>query len=151
MNKTNPLPKNPALAPLSVLLGTWTVEMVHSKLPDPLTWQDSFDLLENAFIIWHWQGKNEVPQGTFIIGRNENKSDNLYTALYYDARGVSRLIHMSFENGIWRFWRNDLDFSQRFEGKVSEDGNVIIGNGDASYDGGKEWEHDYSITYTRII
>ncbi len=150
MIKTNAIPENPALAPLSVLLGKWNVEMVHAKLPDPLTWQDSFDLLENAFIIWHWQGKDEVPGATFIIGRNENKSRNTYSMLYYDARGVSRILHMSWANGIWKFWRKNPDFSQRFEGKISEDGNIIIGSGDASSDGGKTWEHDYSITFTRI-
>jgi hypothetical protein len=150
MKKTSMLPKNAALEPLSFLPGKWNVEMVHAQLPEPLTWQDSFELLENAFILWHWQGKNEVPPATFVIGRNENKSDDLYSALYYDARGVSRLIHMSFENGTWRFWRDDPEFSQRFEGKVSEDGNVITGSGEASKDGGKTWKHDYSITYTRI-
>lgn len=150
MNKTNPLPQNSELEPLSFLIGKWNVEMVHAQLPDPLTWQDNVDWLENGFIIWHWQGKKEVPQATFIIGRNENKSDNLYTALYYDARGISRLIHMSFETGTWKTWRNDPEFAQRFEAKVSEDGNTITGNGDASKDGGKTWEHDYSITYTRI-
>ena len=144
------LPKNSALEPLSFLVGKWNVEMVHAKLLDPLTWQDSFELLENAFIIWHWQGKNEVPQATSVIGRNENKSVNAYTMLYYDAREISRILHMSFESGSWKFWRDDPEFSQRFEGNVSGDGNVITGNGDASYDGGETWEHDYSITYTRI-
>lgn len=150
MENTNALPKNPALEPLSVLLGKWDVRMVHAKLPEPLAWQDSFDWLENAFIIWHWQGKNKVPRATFIIGRNENKSGNLYNMLYYDVRGVSRLLDMSFENGIWKFSRNDPEFSQRFEGRVSDDENTITGSGDASHDGGETWEHDYSITYTRI-
>jgi hypothetical protein len=56
---------------------------------------------------------------------------------------------MSFADGIWKFWREDSDFFQRFEGKISEDGNSIIGSGENSYDG-KNWEHDYDITYTRI-
>lgn len=139
-----------ALSPLSILIGKWNVTMTHVAIPTPLSWQDSFDWVEDTFIIWHWEGKNEVPKATFIIGRNENKSDNIYTTLYYDSRGISRILEMSFENGIWKFWRNGSDFSQRFEGKVSEDGNTITGKGEMSHDGGDTWEHDFSITYTRV-
>lgn len=150
MTKSYTLPKNSALEPISVLLGKWHVEMIHAKLPEPLSWQDTVDLLEDSFIIWHWQGKAEVPQATFIIGRNENDSGDLYSMLYSDARGISRLMNMSMENRIWKFSRDNDEFSQRFEGIISEDGNRIIGKGDASYDGRKTWEHDYTITYTRI-
>lgn len=150
MANTNMLSKNPELEVLSFLIGKWEVEMKHSAIPQPLTWQDTIDWLEDSFIIWHWQGKNEVPQATLIIGRNENESGNMYTMLYYDARKISRTMEMSFENGIWKFWRINSDFSQRFEGRVDESGDVISGQGDASGDGGKTWTHDYSITYKKI-
>jgi hypothetical protein len=142
--------KNAALIPLSFLIGKWNVKMVHIALPEPLSWEDSFEWVEDSFIMWHWQGKDEVPKSTSIIGRNENKSGNMYTMLYHDKRGVSRIMDMSFENGIWKHLRLDSDFSQRFEGIVSKDGNVITGKGEASMDGGKTWKHDFSITYTRI-
>jgi hypothetical protein len=142
--------KNAALMPLSFLIGKWHIEMKHIALPKPLNWEDSFEWVEDSFIIWHWQGKNEVPKATSIIGRNENNSGNMYTMLYHDQRGVSRLLEMSFENGIWKYWRLDTDFSQRFEGNVSKDGNVIRGKGEASKDNRKTWEHDYSIIYTKI-
>jgi hypothetical protein len=142
--------KNAALAPLSFLIGKWNVEMEHTALPKPLSWVDSFEWVEESFILWHWQGKDEVPKSTSIIGRNENKSGNMYTMLYHDIRGVSRVMDMSFENGIWKHVRLDSDFSQRFEGIVSEDGNVIKGKGEASEDGGVIWKHDFSITYTKI-
>ncbi|CAN5237266.1 hypothetical protein BH09PAT2_BH09PAT2_05970 [soil metagenome] len=142
--------KNTALTPLSFLIGKWNVEMVHTALPNPLKWVDSFEWLEDSFIIWHWEGKNEVPKSTSIIGRNENKLGNIYSMLYYDSRGVSRILEMSFENGIWKFGRLDSDFSQRFDGTVNDDRNIITGNGDASRDGGKTWEHDFAITYRRI-
>jgi hypothetical protein len=142
--------KNAALASLSFLIGKWNVEMVHSALPQLLNWEDSFEWVEDSFIMWHWQGKNEVPKSTSIIGRNENKSGNMYTMLYYDVRGVSRIMEMSFESGIWRHLRLDSDFSQRFEGIVSKDGDVINGKGEVSKNSGKTWVHDFSITYTRI-
>lgn len=47
----------------------------------------------------------------------------------YDARGVSRISEMTFANGIWKFWRNDTDFYQKFEGKVNEAGDTITGEG----------------------
>jgi hypothetical protein len=149
MEKTTLFSKNPSLSPLTVLIGTWTVEMSHVALPTPLTWQDSFEWLDNAFIIWHWEGKNEVPGAKILISRNENKPINTYSMFYYDTRGVSRIFDMSFDNGIWKFWREDADFFQRFEGTISEDGDHITGKGENSSDG-KKWEHDFSITYTRI-
>jgi hypothetical protein len=142
--------KNAALTPLNFLIGKWSVEMVHVAISHPLYWEDSFEWVENSFIIWHWQGKNEVPKATSIIGRNENKSGNIYSMLYYDVRGVSRVFEMSFANGMWKYYRLDPDFSQRFEGIVSKDGNDIKGKGEMSKNGGKTWQHDFSLTYTRI-
>jgi len=142
--------KNTALTPHSFLIGKWNVEMVHTALPKPLNWEDSFEWVEESFIIWHWQGKNEVPKATSIIGRNENKSGIIYTMLYYDNRGVSRILEMSFEDGLWKYSRLDSDFSQRFEGMVNEDRNVIKGKGEVSKDGGETWNDDFSIIYTRI-
>lgn len=142
--------RSAALTPLNFLIGKWNVEMVHSALPHPLNWEDSFEWIEESFIMWHWQGKDEVPKATSILGRNENKSGNPYTMLYHDSRGVSRVMEMSFEKGIWRYTRLDSDFSQRFEGIVTKDGEVIKGKGEVSKNGGKTWVHDFSITYTKI-
>jgi hypothetical protein len=142
--------KNASLTPLVFLIGKWRVEMRHVAIPKLLTWEDSFEWVADSFIIWHWQGKDEVPKATSIIGRNENKTGNVYTMLYFDSRGVSRIMEMSFENGIWRHLRLDSDFSQRFEGIVNKDGSVIKGKGEASKNGGKTWVHDFSITYTKI-
>lgn len=144
------LPKNPALIPLEVLIGKWSVTMRHIAIPQPLTWQDTFGWLDNAFIIWHWRGKNEVPKATSIINRKREKQNNKYIMFYYDVRGVSRIFEMSYENSIWKFWREDHDFYQRFEGKISEDKQTIIGKGEISHDGGKSWKHDFDISYTRV-
>ncbi|CAN5175533.1 hypothetical protein BH09PAT1_BH09PAT1_7360 [soil metagenome] len=69
---------------------------------------------------------------------------------YYDARGVSRIFDMTFNNGIWKSWREDSDFYQRFEYMISKDGNSIEGKGEISHDSGKTWDHDFNITYTRL-
>ena len=150
MSKTSVFTKNPALEPLSVLIGKWNVKMSHVALPNPLTWQASFEWLDNAFIIGRWDGKNEIPRTIFLIGRNENKPSNKYSMFSYDSRGVSRIYDMSFEKGVWKFWREDSDFFQCFEGKINEEADAITGNGKNSFDGGKKWEPDFTITYARI-
>ncbi len=150
MSETILLPKNPSLASLNVLIGKWSVTMTHNSLPHPLTWQDSFEWIENAFILWHWQGKNEVPKAQSIIGHSDNSLGKMFKMFYYDSRGVSRIFDMAFDKNIWKFRREDTDFFQRFERKISEDGNTITGEGENSYDAGKNWKHDFDITYTRI-
>jgi hypothetical protein len=151
MDKVDKYPRNQELEPLSFLIGNWKVEMKHTAIPEPLTWEDSFEWFEDAFIIWHWQGKNEVPKATFIIGRNENKSDNIYSMLYYDARGVSRMLEMSLVKNIWKFWREGSDFYQRFKGEINDARNIITGIGEMSHDKGSTWKYDFSISYTKIV
>lgn len=144
------LPQNTQLAPLSFLIGTWNVTMKHTALPEPLNWQDTFSWLNNGFIVWHWQGKNEVPQATLIIGCNEKKSENQFNIFYYDARGISRFMEMSFENKVWKFSRNGDDFYQRMEYIVTEDGKSMKGHGEMSHDQGKTWNHDFNIEYKKV-
>jgi hypothetical protein len=56
---------------------------------------------------------------------------------------------MSFDDGLWKMWRDSPNFSQRFEGKFSGDGETIHAHWEKSLDG-KTWEHDFSLTYKRI-
>lgn len=144
------LPQNHELEPLTFLIGTWAVEMKHSALPEPLSWEDTFSWLDNGFIVWHWEGKKEVPQATLIIARNEQSTKNKFHILYYDARGISRFHNMRFENKTWTFWREGADFFQRTSYQVNEDGTEMIGSGEMSHDSGKTWVHDFSITYSKI-
>jgi hypothetical protein len=48
---------------------------------------------------------------------------------------------MSFSDGIWKMERNSPGFSQRYEGKMSRDGNTIASSWEKSLDG-QRWEHD---------
>ncbi len=143
------LPQNKQLEPLSFLIGNWNVTMKHIAIPEPLSWQDTFSWLDNGFIVWHWQGKNEVPQATLIIGRNEETGQDKFNIFYYDARGISRCMHMSFENRTWKFWRNGADFYQRMEYVISDDKMTLAGHGEISEDRGLTWNHDFSIEYTK--
>jgi hypothetical protein len=81
------------------------------------------------------------------------KSD--YLQHYFDSRGVARVYKMSFGDGIWKLWRDSpdfspLDFSQRYVGSLSDDGNIVSGAWEISHDG-STWEHDFDLTDTRVV
>jgi transposase InsO family protein len=48
---------------------------------------------------------------------------------YFDQRGVYRAYAASLDQATWRYWRDAPapDFSQRFAGTFSDDGNTITG------------------------
>ena len=69
---------------------------------------------------------------------------------YFDQRGVYRVYNASLDQATWRYWRDALapDFSQRFTGTFSDDGNTITGRGQLSRDG-STWDHDLALNYQR--
>ena len=61
---------------------------------------------------------------------------------------------MEFSDGVWTLGREfpdftPLDFSQRFTGRFSGDGQRIDGRWETSRDG-SDWEHDFDLTYTKV-
>jgi hypothetical protein len=105
------------------------------------------------FLIERWEVPvPEAPDGIAIIGADPH-TEGRYLQHYFDSRGVARIYKMSFEDRVWKLWRDEpdfspLDFSQRFTGIFSEDGKTIAGAWEISYDG-KTWEHDFDLTYTQ--
>ena len=78
-------------------------------------------LEEGAFLVMYMGSQPRgTPDAIWLIGRDELTTN--YVVLYYDNRKVSRVYEMSFSDGTWKMWRNSPGFSQRFEGKLSEDG-----------------------------
>jgi hypothetical protein len=84
---------------------------------------------------------------TTIIGLDD--SNEKFTQLYTDARGVHRLYQMSLDDGVWKLWRDTPGFSQRFKGTFSNDDKTITGSWEYSNDG-STWEHDFDLTYTKV-
>jgi hypothetical protein len=70
---------------------------------------------------------------------------------YFDERGVYRVYAASLDQGVWRYWRDASapDFSQRFTGMLSDDGNTITVQGELSKDG-SAWEDDLALDYRRV-
>lgn len=134
---------NPALQPLQVLVGTWGANV------EGQTWQETIAWLEGSYLAWRSERKGEFPGSFLIIGRNENAPGDNYSMFYYDDRGISRIYQMTFSGGVLKLWREDADFYQRFEGKLSDNQNVLTGYWETSTNGGQDWKHDFNITYTR--
>lgn len=87
-----------------------------------------------------------APSGIAIIGAGEKPET--WSQHYYDSRGVARVYHMSLGEGIWRIWREEPGFWQRYTGVLSADGATIKGAWEMSADG-REWRHDFGLTYIR--
>ena len=151
--KTSSHKPNPALKHLEVLVGDWEMEIADASfLPSPsdtAKGQVSFEWLQDgAFLVMRMGDKPpNPPDAIWLISRDESTPD--YTVLYYDSRRVSRVYGMSFSDSVWKLWRESAGFWQRYEGKLSNNGNTITAHWEKSSDGTK-WEHDFNITYTRI-
>ena len=144
---------NPALQDLEILVGDWKMELSNASfLPhssDTVTGHVSIKWLEESAFLVMYMGSQPLgtPDAIWLIGRDESTPN--YVVLYHDNRKVSRVYEMSFSDGTWKMWRNSPDFSQRFEGKLSEDGNTITAHWQNSSDG-STWEHDFDVTYAKL-
>jgi hypothetical protein len=89
------------------------------------------------------------PEGVVLI-MTADDAEGDFTAHYFDSRAVSRVLHMTFHDNVWKWWRHASapdDFDQRFEGTLSADGTTIDSSCYLVQDG--EWIHDFDVTYTK--
>jgi hypothetical protein len=142
-------PLNPALKRLDKLVGEWNVEISYRSDPSNIIrGRTSFEWLGNGFIVQRSEVERpEFPKGIAIIG-GEDATD-IFPMHYFDSRGVVRLYQMTLDNGVWKTWRDDPVFSQRFMGTFSDDGNTITCILEKSGDG-INWEHDFDQTYRKL-
>jgi hypothetical protein len=141
---------NPSLEPFRVLVGMWTTVGSHPLVPDTtLHGRASFEWLEGgAFLIMRSKVDDpRFPAGLAVFGHDDSQKD--FSMVYFDERGVSRIIQTTLSGNVWKTWRNAPGFSQRFTGTISADENTIVGVGELSKDG-STWEGDLSLTYTRV-
>ena len=146
---------SPEMAPLEPLVGEWSVEALFPGAPPS-------DLRGRTVFEWMTGGRflversevpiDEAPDGLCVIGLDGNGPG--YLQHYFDSRGVARVYRMGFGDGVWTLSRSTadfspLDFSQRFTGTVSDDGNTINARWETSHDH-STWEHDFELVYRRI-
>ena len=139
---------NAALRPFEFLLGEWRTTGTHPMVPGKkLSGRTSFAWHEDgAFLIM----RNEVeepdfPDGVALIG--SDKEANTFKMIYFDERGVSRVMEVAVTEGSVT-WRHDSPtFAQCLT--ITVDGDRLVSKGRMSQDGGP-WQDDLSQTFDRI-
>jgi len=141
---------------LHPFVGEWRLHAVFKDVPpSDVDARVRFEWLPGErFLVQRWEiPVPEAPDGIAVIGP-DSRNEGRYLQHYFDSRGVARVYRMSFENGIWKLWRDTPDFSplnfaQRYTGAFSPDGSTITGAWEIREDRGS-WERDFDLTYIRI-
>jgi hypothetical protein len=144
-----------AMEALEPFVGEWDLDPRFSfPVPEGVTGRVVFEWMSGGrFLVERWEVTlPEAPDGIAIIGPDEG--GDRYLQHYFDSRGVARVYRMGFADGLWTMSRtapdfSPLDFSQRWSGRFSDDGNTIEGAWEISNDG-ETWEKDFDLTYRRI-
>ena len=140
-------PEDDLRAVLDRLVGSWTIEATHPAFPDLVVGgRADFEWLEGQrFLLQRSRTDHpDFPDSLIVFGEFE---DGL-ALHYFDSRGVHRIYGVSFTDGVWRMWRNEPGFSQRFTGTFSEDGDTIEGLWELSLDD-TTWNDDLKISFRR--
>jgi hypothetical protein len=144
-----------SLQALAALVGDWKLLAAFGGMPAAdIGARVGFEWLPGEqFLVQRWEVPvPEAPDGIAIIGPDPEREGG-YLQHYFDSRGIARVYKMSLEDGVWKLWRDEpdfspLDFAQRFEGTFGEDGRTISGTWQINHDG-KTWEKDFDLTYVR--
>ncbi len=140
---------DPKLKPLENLVGEWEAEAIN-PLDATKTAKGTviFEFLEGgAWLVEHSGNEAPFPSSISIIGYDDTTGN--FTQHYFDSRGVSRVYEMRMLDNTLKIWRDDPDdFSQRFTGDFSDDGNTITGHWEKAIDG-QNYEHDFDLTFRR--
>jgi hypothetical protein len=135
---------------LDKLTGKWNIVITMPTEP-PLTiaGRATFEWLEGGyFLAYHSEvDRPDFPTGDSIIGCDGTMGT--YIMLYSDSRGVARIYEMSLDDQVWKLWRDDPSFPQRFSGTFSDDGRTITCRWEKSSDGAN-WELDFYLTCTKV-
>jgi hypothetical protein len=141
--------RNPAVDDLAPLAGRWRIEARFPTDP-PMGGEGevSFEWIEQrAFLVQRWRvPEPAAPDGIAVLGWDEAAGGLVQR--YFDSRGVSRVYRTSLQDGVWRLWRDQPGFDQRYAGTLSADGTTIAGAWQRRTDG-ETWEHDFDLIYTR--
>lgn len=137
---------------LEVFVGEWVAQVL---VPDAPTGRTTFEwVLDRKYLLQRADSPlPEFPDGLMVISYDDDSG--AFTQHYFDTRGVTRLYKMGLTDGIWTLWRDQpdfspLDFSQRYQGTFSADGDTIEGRWETLRDGGATWELDFGLRYTRV-
>lgn len=139
--------RDPQLDQLDVLVGEWDAAMTHPQLTGVTRGHSVFEWLPGrTFLIWRSSvAPGAVPSSIAIIGGGS--TPGVWSMEYFDSRGVSRTYRASFDDGIWKLWRDHPGFSQRATGVFENSGLTVRLRWELMEDG--PWKPDLDVTYTR--
>lgn len=142
--------RHPALERLSPLVGEWSMQ---TSLGAALG-RASFEWVLGGRYLLERTGVPDVPEAPDGLALIEVDPQGSFRQHYYDSRGVTRLYSMTFEDGTWTLLRDKpdftpLDFSQRYVGQFSPDGDTIDGRWEIS-EGGAPWRLDFTLVFQRV-
>jgi len=147
----NQIARHPDLDSMDALIGEWSTNMTHPASPSlEVSGSSTFEWLAGGhFLIGRSSTDHaDFPDGLTVTGADADVDADTLAVHYYDSRGVQRTYRSSrIDDGVWRMWRDDPDFPQRFTGTFSEDGNTITGMWESR--DGERWDDDLEITYRR--
>lgn len=140
--------RNPALEPLAVLVGEWTLTLTDAWF------LESRDVRQHGRASGRWLGDAFIEleaemEGEhvwhFVFGRSDPNEQ--LVVLYHDPRPTSRVFKMTITGDEWTLHREDPDFHQRFVLAVSAE--RIHGRTEASEDQGTTWRKDFDLIFER--
>ena len=141
---------NPALQPLTPLIGEWRTTGTHPLVPGTtFHGRTSFAWHEHgAFLLMRSEiDEPEVPSGVAIVGSDDEAGT--FTMIYFDERDISRRYLVEVGDGTVSWHRDEAGFAQRMTLTIEEGGDRLVAQGRMARDGG-EWEDDLQLTYERI-
>jgi len=138
--------RDPALEPFDALIGTWETEAKHRAVDEIVGGSTTFEWLEGGhFLVQRSHVDHELfPDAICIIGPPE-AGDGLVMETF-DSRGIRRTYDTSLENGVWRIWRDQRGFDQRFSATIGPD--QFDGLFELAETPG-DWQEDMRVTYRR--
>jgi hypothetical protein len=141
---------NPALEPLTPLVGQWRTTGTHPLVPGKtFHGRTSFEWVESgAFLLMRSEiDEPEIPSAVAFIGTDD--AAGTFTMLYFDERDISRRYALEVADNEVRWHRNEAGFAQRMVVTIAADRTRLDAHGAMSRDSGS-WEDDLQLTYERV-
>jgi hypothetical protein len=141
---------NPALEPLTPLVGQWRTTGTHPLVPGTtFHGRTSFEWHQDgAFMLMRSEiDEPEIPSAVAVIGSDDVAGT--FTMIYFDERDISRRYMVDVTDREVRWHRDEAGFAQRMVLTIAADGTRLDAQGTMSHDGGP-WEDDLQLTYERI-
>lgn len=138
---------NPALRPFEFLLGSWRTTGTHPMMTGAeLSGRTSFDWHEGgAFLIMRSEVEEpSFPDGVAIIGSDD--SAGRFSMIYFDERGVSRVMDVTVGEDTVTWRHDDPKFAQLLT--IRKEGDRLVSKGLMSQNRGP-WTDDLSQVFER--